>query len=359
MTVVWITITVIAILIGAFFTYTGYQINQIPTMSFEDMLLYTTNKNEKVVIAVGVIQNGETSYTIYGENGKQLPMDKHVYEIGSLTKTFTTALLFKAIGEGKIKLDDRIDEYLDLPIKDSYPTIRSLITHTSGYKSHYLERQMISNFFQGRNSFYRISQTELLKRVGKIDLNDREKGFEYSNFGMAVVGALLSKVYDKDYAVLIDEYITTELGLSDTRISDGSGDLGNYWDWEENDAYMAAGALTSTIEDILKYAELQLNETPKYLADTHKTIVEVNATTKTNAKMNINIDAVGGGWMIDKQNNIIWHNGGTDDYNCYLGFDPQNKIAVVILSNLAPGYRIPATVMGIKLLTDIQKEQNR
>lgn len=71
--------------------------------------------------------------------------------------------------------------------------------------------------------------------------------------------------------------------------------------------------------------------------------------------MGIYIDAIGTGWMIDNHNGIIWHNGATSHFNCYLGFDKENQVGVVILSNLSPNYRIPATVMGIKLLTSLQQ----
>ena len=63
-------------------------------------------------------------------------------------------------------------------------------------------------------------------------------------------------------------------------------------------------------------------------------------------------------WILDKHNNIIWHNGGTGDFNSYLGFDPVRNISVVVLSNLSPNYRLPATLIGIKLLTDLQNEED-
>jgi hypothetical protein len=58
--------------------------------------------------------------------------------------------------------------------------------------------------------------------------------------------------------------------------------------------------------------------------------------------------------MIDNQNGIIWHNGATSSFNSYAGFAKENQVGVVILSNLPPDYRIPATVMGIELLTSLQ-----
>ena len=57
------------------------------------------------------------------------------------------------------------------------------------------------------------------------------------------------------------------------------------------------------------------------------------------------------------KNNIIWHNGGTGNYNSYLGFNPETGTAVVVLSNLVPNYRVPATVLGVKLLLELDNEK--
>lgn len=353
-TIISASIVILAVVIGVFFKIADNRMNMIPHMSFESMLAYTTKDNKNAVISVGIIQNGRVSFTVYGDNSAVLPQTEHVYEIGSLTKTFTTSLLFKAVGEGKIGVDDNIDKYLDLPEKAYYPTIKRLITHTSGYKAYYFEPQMASNFLHGRNDFFGITGEQLISKVGKINLEDRDYDFKYSNFGISVTGAVLAKIYGEDYPTLMDNYISQELDLQHTEISTGEGDLGSYWDWAKNDAYMPAGALTSSITDMLKYAQLQMNETPAYLSMTHMALAKVNASSAREEKLNIRVDSVGAGWMIDEKNNIIWHNGGTKNYNCYLGFDRDKKLAVVILSNISPNYRIPATVMGVKLLTDLQ-----
>lgn len=67
--------------------------------------------------------------------------------------TFTAALINKATTQEKINLDDTIDNYLSLPYGKKHPTIKELLTHTSGYKGYYFENPMISNFFKGRNDF--------------------------------------------------------------------------------------------------------------------------------------------------------------------------------------------------------------
>ena len=127
--------------------------------------------------------------------------------------------------------------------------------------------------------------------------------------------------------------------------------MGNYWDWKENDAYLPAGALTSNIIDMLSYAQMQL-ESDSYFLECHKSLATIDASSENYKMMDIYMDEIGMAWMIDNKNGIVWHNGGTGDYNCYLGFHKQTGTAVVILSNLSPNYRIPATVLGVKLLKD-------
>ncbi len=341
--------------IGGYSIYGSYKINQLSTMTFEEMLDYTTKDNKDAAITVGIIENGKMTYDVYGENGSKLSPEEHIYEIGSITKTFTTSLLCKAMSEGRISLDNSIDEYINLPKKDYYPTIGRLVTHTSGYKGHYFEKPMISNFFHSENDFNGISEEMLIERLGKTKLKDLDYSYKYSNFGISALGAVLEQIYNKDYTPLINDYISEDLGLKNTKVSDRTGDLGNYWKWSESDAYMPAGALLSNITDMMQYVSIHISEKPEYLAIAHEVIAQVNAASGTYEKMGIYMDDFGAGWMIDNRNNIIWHNGATGNYNSYIGFDKENEIGVVILSNLPPNYRIPATVMGIEILTSLQK----
>ena len=352
--VVLVVALLIAIGIGCYSIYGRYKINQLSDMTFEEMLAYTTKDNKDAIITVGTIQNDKMTYDVYGENGRKLSPLEHIYEIGSITKTFTTSLLCKAISEGRVTFNNQIDDYLNLPEKNYYPTISRLLTHTSGYKGYYFEKPMISNFLQNKNDFYGISEKILIERLEKISLKDSDYSFRYSNFGMATLGLVLEQLYNKDYTPLINDYISDDLGLKNTSISNESGDLKNYWDWSESDAYIPSGALLSNITDMMKYAELHMDENPEYLSIAHEILANVNVTTETYEKMGIRIDAVGAGWMIDNENNIIWHNGGTGNYNSYMGFDKGNQIGVIVLSNLPPNYRIPATVLGIEILTSLQ-----
>jgi len=127
-----------ALVLGGLMIYGNAQMGKIPGLTFMDALNYTTQGKPDARITVGIIQDGQDSFTVYGENGQILPEENHVYEIGSLTKTITASMISRAVMDGRIRLDDTIDAHLPLPEGKSYPTITELLTHTSGYSAYFL-----------------------------------------------------------------------------------------------------------------------------------------------------------------------------------------------------------------------------
>lgn len=341
------------LVLGGLMIYGKAQMGKVPGLTFEDALNYTTQGKPDTRITVGVIRDGQASFTVYGEDARVLPAENHTYEIGSLTKTMTASLVSKAVDDGLISLDSSIDAYLSLSDGKRYPTVAELLTHTSGYNGYYFEAPMIGNFFAGRNSFCGVSRDSVLAKCKSLDMNRNSYSFTYSNYGYAVLGLVLEAVYEKDYTSLLNEYVQNDLGMTATKISEQDGDLDHYWDWRENDAYLSAGAVTSNIEDMLRYAQLQLDENPVF-ARCHRSLKTIDASSESYKTMGIHMDEIGMAWIMDKENGFIWHNGGTGHYNSYLGFDPENRTAVVILSNLAPNDRIPATVLGVKKLLELK-----
>jgi len=94
---------------------------KIPELTFREALEYTTKNTSNAVITIGIIKDGDASYKVYGEGGRELAAELHTYEIGSITKTLTAALINKAISEGKIDIDSTIDHYLPLSNGNEYP----------------------------------------------------------------------------------------------------------------------------------------------------------------------------------------------------------------------------------------------
>ncbi|PZX07353.1 beta-lactamase [Psychrobacillus insolitus] len=77
---------------------------KIPGLSFDDALNYTLKDNRDAVITVGIVKDGQSSYIVYGNNAGILSPELHTYEIGSLTKTFTAAMVAKVVQDDKINV---------------------------------------------------------------------------------------------------------------------------------------------------------------------------------------------------------------------------------------------------------------
>ncbi|GHU17321.1 serine hydrolase [Spirochaetia bacterium] len=325
--------------------------------SFLEMIAETTGNNSDARISVGIVRNGTMEYTVYGENGSILPQKEYIYEIGSITKTFTASLFCKAIHENRVSLDDSIKSYFNLSGNRYYPTFKRLVTHTSGYKEYYFDLMDATNGKKGNgNPYYGIGTTRLNRQIETNLLMNRTYPFLYSNFGISVVGNALERIYANNFTTVMNNFIASDLGLGNTGISSGSGDLGNYWKWNKDDAYIPAGGIVSTISDMMKYVKTHMTGSIPYLALGHTEIMEINATTKQNAELGIRMDSAGIGWILDTKNNLVWHNGGTTNFNSYIAFNKAKQIGVVILSNLPPNDGIPAVVMGVKLMSEFLAE---
>lgn len=151
----------------------------------------------------------------------------------------------------------------------------------------------------------------------------------------------------------MNNYISSELGLSNTRVAGQSGNLTKYWKWKANDGYIPAGSIISNIKDMASYLNMYMSGAQDYNEMTYAKIKDINANNAVYEKMNIRMDAVGMTWMIDERNNIIWHNGATSDFNSYIGFSKDKKKGVVILSNLNANDKISMTVIGAKLIMEL------
>lgn len=352
--IITLSILLISLLMLAILTIasvTIYRLNKLKkldSMSIADMIEYdTTDTTKKITVAY--IENGMVTYYVNGKVSSEL----YDYEIGSLSKTFVGLLTSKAIKENKLKLDDSINKYLNLEKNEYYPTIERLLTHTSGYKPYYLEWQMVKNKFAHQtNDFYGVNKDQIIKRVQKEKLEDKDYPFEYSNFGIAVVGLVLEKIYNTDFTSLMNNYIKNELGLNNTAVLKENGNLSGYWSWKDQDGYIPAGAIKSNILDMASYLSLYMNNSLEYIDSTISNIKTINANNQVYEKMNIRMDAIGMTWVIDEANNLIWHNGGTSEFNTYMGFNKERTRGVVILSNLGPNEKISMSVIGAKILIE-------
>lgn len=330
-----------------------YQLKKLGKMTSSDVIEYITKDDDEIKISIAIIRDGEVTYQVYGKNGKALDDRSYDYEIGSISKTFVGLMLSKAIEDDKINLNSSISEYLDLDEDKYYPTIERLITHTSGYKSHYFNKQMVSNNFHQNNDFYGIHKNDILNKVKNITLEDKDYRFNYSNFGIAVIGLVLEQIYNKDFVTLMNDFIENDLNLKNTKVALSTGNLSGYWNWKEDDGYIPAGAIISNIEEMAQYLKYYMDYEDNYISNTYAELKSINANNSIYEKMNIRMDKVGMTWMIDEKNNIIWHNGGTSNFNSYIAYNKKKKIGVVVLGNTSPIKKVPMTVIGADLMKEL------
>ncbi len=350
--IIFVFIGIIILYILGSFMFKMVQLNKLEKMSSTDMIEYTTKNDDKTRISIAIIKDGNVEYKVYSKNMKQ-ENTIYDYEIGSISKTYVALLLSRAIDENKININDSIDKYLELDNNKYYPTIERLITHTSGYKAYYFESQMIVNKFSQDNDFYGISKADILKKVKNINLEDKDYEFEYSNFGISVLGLVLEKVYNKDFTSLMNDFINTDLKLEDTKVATGKGNLDGYWNWKNEDGYIPAGAIISNIEDMAEYLKIYLNNENQNSINTYNPRKEINVSNYMYNKLDININKIAMTWMIDSKNNFVWHNGATTNFNSYIAFNKEKNIGIVILSNLNPNKKISTTVIGSKMMKEL------
>jgi CubicO group peptidase (beta-lactamase class C family) len=297
-------------------------------------------------LSIGILRAGKTYFYGYGETAKgngTKPDEHTIFEIGSISKTFTATLLAIAVNNGKLKLEDPVNRYLP----DSIPslefegvpvTLKTLSNHSSGIPI------MPTNFYSSdpNNPFKDYAVLDLFSFYKYLHLT-RKPGekYEYSNVAVGTLGVILEKVFGKGYESLITDSICKPLGMSDTeqfikkndsvRFAKGYTESGSYISQWDLKALPGAGAIRSTAEDLLKYADGNMGNAPNSLMQAFKLTHMVTFNDGTNK--------VGLGWHYLKngEEELLFHNGGTGGFRSYLALNPQKKFAVVILSNTAIG----------------------
>jgi CubicO group peptidase (beta-lactamase class C family) len=167
--------------------------------------------------------------------------------------------------------------------------------------------------------------------VRKIELQDKEHKPQYSNFGFAVIGHILGIVSGIGYHDAMKEFVLNELNLPDTYSGTDNRNLHGYsaknkdcGNWNLDGHYMLpCGGLSSTADDLLTYAKINMHEDKPYLSLCHM----------KHADFTKDFDMGLGWWLQKNDNSIIQHEGGTGAFSSILVFDKKAKSAVVVLAN--------------------------
>jgi CubicO group peptidase (beta-lactamase class C family) len=285
-------------------------------------------------VAIGVLQHGTRRIFTYG------PIkEDSIFEIGSVTKTFTGLILAQMVVQHKVKLDDPVRELLP-PGTVAKPdgaeiTLLDLATQHSGLP------RMPDNFnpadLQDPYADYRPANLyEYLAKHGVSKPADAK--FNYSNLGVGLLGQALANRAATTYPDLLKTLVAEPLKLNDTvvklspeqekRFAQGHGpghQPAHPWTL---DALAGAGAVRSTAGDMLTYLEAQLH--PDRTAGTLPAALAMCHDLRSDMSPNMKI---GLAWLFETDTGNFWHNGATGAYSSYALFNPKEDFAVIVLFN--------------------------
>jgi len=319
-------------------------------------------------LVIGVIKDGVESVKGFGKintSGKKeiTPNGNTLFEIGSITKVFTTLLLADLVKKDSIQLNELI---INLLPKNDYTyskaikniSVLNLATHTSGFPR--ITSRSINGYFWSRgflplglydyifgvmNPYRNYDTTKIFKDLRYVKL-ENQVGLKvsYSNFGMTTLGYILTHKSKMTFGSLLKTTILDTLKMKHTYVDLPKSAFSNFADghnkigiktprWTFREGMGGAGSINSSVNDLMKFLAVNINNNNEYL----HSLLEYCQTTQF--KMSEHRD-IGLAWIksnSESTNNkeIIWHNGATGGFRSFLGFNTETKTGIVILSNSA------------------------
>ena len=312
-----------------------------------DSTIRAYNAQDPLVgLSIGILHNDSLFIYGYGEtatgNG-QLPDGNTLFEIGSVTKTFTATLLADAVRRGLLGLDDPVSRYLPDSIpplqKDGVAvTVGMLANHTSGLPR--LPGNLMTPGFSMQNPYRLYDRSALSAFLKKASLsNVPGTTYQYSNLGVGLLGTILELKTGQSFEQQLQTVITNPLGMAHTKVAltaadrtmlaQGHTQTGQPTPNWDLGTLAGAGAIRSTVNDLLIYVRAELGKGPEPLVQLMRTTQQI--TFKNDQR------TIGLAWHQNHAGPDVWfmHNGGTGGYASFVGFNPQNKTALVMLANAA------------------------
>lgn len=253
-------------------------------------------------ISIGVFSDGEKYISHFGELDKgkgNVPTNKTIYEIASVSKTLTGVLVAKAVLEGKLSLDDDIRMHLDqkfdsFELNNKPVQIKHLLTHTSGLPK-FLPESIPPLFSEFNESLpFKVhaiqaaySKDDFFSDLKRIKLSS-EPGtkYSYSNVDTELMAQILENVYYKPFDVILQNYFKSTANMQNTfvktpsnlqsELANGYGITGKKVPHEVV-LYGADGGVKTTMPDLVNYLELQLSEDNKIIAESHRSLTGGNS----------------------------------------------------------------------------------
>lgn len=305
----------------------------ISTEKTVDPIEYSMDNTAKLIldnpeinsISIGVYKDDTTYTKYYGEIDKGIgnkANDNSIFELASVTKTFTAYITAQAVLEGKLSLDDDIRKYLDgsysnLEFDNRSILIKDILTHTSGMKRTHFSK-VLSNMFSidvtesERKAITEYNETDFIRDLKDFKLEVIPgKKYDYSGFvAPELLAMILEKVYQKPYTELLEEFILEKAQMNHTSMHVANEDKKHVLNGYTNNNQKvqplqtpltgAGGGLKSTVPDMLKYIKFLLEKDNPVVEEMRKPLFYDENED----------DEYGYFWMVDGDD-LMLLNGGT------------------------------------------------
>lgn len=317
-------------------------------------------------LVIGVVQRGRRYVTSAGTShgpGSARPDGTTLFEIGSITKVFTSILLARLCQEGIVSLDDTVRQHLPASVQLAPEvgeiTLRQLATHSSGLPRNAATLEKLAG--EAVHSCYaRFTVEDLYRDLGAVKLeHERDTRWGYSTFGMALLGHILQLKTGQDYETLVRRNICQPLKMRDTvqylspdqqrrlaRAYDPEGKMIPLWEFG---VLAPGGALRSTVNDMLTFLEANLQTTKAPLSQAFA-LARQEHFKDPEAGLGSGL-----GWIImplGEGLTVHWHDGGTGGYASFVGFSEAHQTGLVILSARGSLFSAEGNVISDKETVD-------
>lgn len=296
-----------------------------------------------VGVVVGVLQNGQRRIFAYGAVSKD-----SIFEIGSVTKSFTGLLLAQLVAQRRVALDEPVRALLPpgTVAKPSGPeiTLDDLASQRSGLPRLPANLDVSAD---PSNPYAAYGPAKLYAYLAQHGLALPQKAsYLYSNLGYGLLGFVLARRAGETYGQLVESEIAGPLHLSDTAVHLATGQTARLAQGHDAanaavpawtfDALAGAGALRSTAGDLLTFLGAELHPasvgagTQQGPAATLSGAIAMTQQLRAPGPPGMK---VGMGWLYQEKSGLYWHNGGTGGSTSFVAFQPAHDRAVVVLYN--------------------------
>lgn len=311
-------------------------------------------------VAVAMLREGEEHAAGFGVTSVENPLEvtpDTLFQIGSITKTFTGTTVMVLVERGDLDLDAPLRTYLpELALANEevaeLVTTRNLLTHTAGWTGDYFE-----DFGAGDDALERmvasLSTLPQLTPLGEV--------WSYNNAGFYLAGRVIEVLTNKPYERTVQELVLDPLGLENTfffaedvmtrrfavghhRNDEGPPTVAR--PWTIGRAHHAAGALASSVRELLRWARFHMSDGEGVLSRT-----SLDEMQRDQFAGDSNFEHVGLTWAITERTGarLVGHGGGTNGQIALLFFSPKHEFAFASLTNHQRGGEVNLAARGSAL----------